>query len=53
MSEEKQMSTTEAVKLLFNAARQLKLTFQEHQTIEQAAQIVVSELNNKSSETEE
>ena len=53
MSEENQMSTTEAVNLLVNVARQLKLTFQEHQTIEQAAQIVVSELNNKSSETEE
>jgi hypothetical protein len=29
MSEENQMSTTEAVNLLVNAARQLKLTFQE------------------------
>ena len=53
MEEEKKMSLDDSFNLLVNAARQLKLSYQEHQTLEQAAQIVLEELNKKENTEEE
>ena len=53
MEEDKKMSLDDAFNLLVNAARQLKLSYQEHHTLEQAAQIVLEELNKKENTEEE
>jgi|TARA_R110000751_G_scaffold81332_1_gene164092 RNA polymerase-interacting CarD/CdnL/TRCF family regulator len=47
MEEKPKMNLDDAFNLLVNAARQLKLSYQEHQALEGAAQIVLSELNKK------
>lgn len=47
MEEKPKLNLDDAFNLLVNAARQLKLSYQEHQTLEEAAQIVLAELNKK------